>query len=505
MDFRSTIRSAITSYGSVVSAMITGLLTIRLATHHLSKEEFGLWSFTMQTVGYFMMLELGMSGSGTRLLGEPLARNDQTRMNSWFSLSILALGSQALLILVLGWIARPWILQWFEIPGHLLDTAAVLWIAFLAIQSGGLVFKLSFAILYAQNRVYWTNALQTGGLWITLAAFAVLLESGVGLMAYVWSAGISTLLVSLGGLWAVLKGKDRFRLTFSQANPGELIRMFRFSGAVFFVGLAAQIYAASQGLITTKILGLEAAAVLAVTMRSATLATSFVWRPFDAFSPRWQIAYCNGATRSMADEFAWMTRITLLLSVTAACAVMLFNRPFVLVWTKPEYFGGTALTLFAGIAMIIQSICRCYAAPFILTMRLRAYIWITIGSIVTGISLMTLLSRAYGLAGIPAGIVITELLFPLWFYVGKGGGAILASAYEPLLADARAWLPALLFGAAGSWIIQESTIQENLKMIAASTLFLLLAAPLCMRCVRIVHRIRFSQNHLAGDNSEDAM
>jgi|GEM_PF-1728737 len=502
MNFRATIRSAITSYGGVVSAMITGLLTIRLATHHLSKEEFGLWNFTMQTVGYFMMLELGMTGSGTRLLGEPLARNDQTRMNSWFTLSVIALSAQALLIVGIGMAAKSHIFSWFGIPEDLVGEASRLWTAFLLIQATAMLFKLSFAILYAQNRVYWTNLMQTAGLWITFGVFALMLKMGSGVTAYAWAAGASSLLVSVGGIWAVLRGGHRFRFTLRDARPGELGRMFRFSGSLFFAGMAAQVYAASQGLVATKVLGLEAAAVLAVTTRSAILASQFVWRPFDAFSPRWQIAFCNGNRPAVAREFGLMTRLTLLLSAGAALGLVFFNLPFVKLWTKPEYFGGTILTALTALFLIVQGINRCYAACFVLSMHLRAYIWTTFASVGVGILLMVEFTKLWGLAGIPAALLTTELVYPLWFYVSKGGGLLLDAAFSPLVADFLFWFPPLILGCLASFLLADRWMEQlPLHLLLASLAFLVLAAPIGIRCLTLFRLLKEPRSVVSGDTA----
>src|ERR1035437_4112438 len=206
MHFKATIRAASSAYLGSISAVATGLISIRLATHFLPQEEFGLWSFTMQTVGYFMLMDLGVSNSVARLFGDPLGSGDQRRINSWFTLSLVTLTCQAVFILAMGLALRPYVLQWFNIPAHLVGRASELWLAFLVIQAIGMVFKLSFAILYAQNRVYWTSNVQVIGSWAGLVTFYLMLNHGWGVLSYAWSSGISVAFISLGGVWAVRQG-----------------------------------------------------------------------------------------------------------------------------------------------------------------------------------------------------------------------------------------------------------------------------------------------------------
>ena len=443
MDFKATRRAAASSYLGSASAVITGLLSIKLATHHLSQEEFGLWGFTMQTVGYFMLMDLGVSNSITRLLGEPLASGDQKKINTWFTLSFLTLASQALLILGIGLFLRPYVLEWFHIPEPLLGRASVLWLAFLVIQAIALVFKLSFAILHAQNRVYWTSTLQVVGSWAGLAAFFLMLSNDWGVLAYAWSSGVTMMLVSLGGVLAVRRGGLRFGLSMVGVTRSEVRKLFGFSSTMFVLGLASQVYFASQGLVATKMLGLEAAAVLAVTGRAVSIAMQSIWKPLDAFAPRWQVAYCAGDFPRVTREFQLMVRFTILLAVAAAVVVGLINQPFVLWWTKADYFGGLLFSLLLCFFMVIQGINRCFITPFFLTLRVKAYSVVNLISVATAIGSMILFTHFWGLPGIPLGLIAADLVFPMWFYTKKGSECLHVNGLKLLLADLAYILPAI--------------------------------------------------------------
>jgi O-antigen/teichoic acid export membrane protein len=491
MNFKSTIRAATSSYLGSASAAITGLLSIKLATHFLSQEEFGLWSFTMQTVGYFMLMDLGVSNSVARLLGEPLGSGDPHKINTWFTLSLVTLASQALLILGTGLLLRPYVLEWFNIPEHLLGRASDLWLAFLAIQAIALVFKLSFAILHAQNRVYWTSNLQVVGSWAGLAAFFLMLSKNCGVMAFAWSSGVTALVVSLGGVLAVSRGGIRFKLSMTGVTRAEIRKMFGFSSSMFVLGLASQVYFASQGLVATKILGLEAAAILAVTGRAAAIAMQSIWKPLDAFAPRWQIAYCAGDVPRVTREFKLMSRFTILFAVAAAVVVGLVNQPFVLWWTKPGYFGGLTFSLLLCFFIIIQGINRCFITPFVLTMRVKAYSVVNLVSVVTAIGSMILFTHFWGLPGIPLGLIAADLVFPMWFYLHKGGECVHVNGLQLLLQDLAYLLPSICVAVGLAVFLERSMIISSFVWLSvAGACAVVVSAPLLWRAWYLLRQLR---------------
>jgi O-antigen/teichoic acid export membrane protein len=491
MNFKSTIRATTSSYLGTITAAATGLISIRLATHYLTQEEFGLWSFTMQTVGYFMLMDLGVSNSVARLLGEPLGSGDPQKINSWFTLSLLTLVGQALLILGLGILLRPFVLQWFNIPSHLIGRASDLWLAFLVIQAVALVFKLSFAILHAQNRVYWTSNLQIIGSWLGLGSFFIMLVNGWGVLAYAWSSAVAMFVVSVGGILAVRRGGLRFGLSMAGVTRRDVGKLFGFSSSMFVLGLASQVYFASQGLVATKMLGLEMAAVLAVTGRAAAIAMSAIWKPLDAFAPRWQVAYCAGDVQRVSHEFEIMARFTILMAAAAAVVVGLVNQPFVMWWTKPGYFGGLGFSLLLCIFMIIQGINRCFIAPFILTLQVKSYCIVNLVSVVVAIGSMVLFTRHFGLLGIPLGLIMADLVFPTWFYLRKGGECIGVNGLRLLQKELVYVLPTACVAAVLASLLERSTITSAFAwLLIAGTCATALSLPLLWRAWGLLRQLR---------------
>ena len=72
MSRRAVVNTAFASYVQMASIALTGLMSVSLALKFLDTERMGLWSFVVQSLGYFLLLDFGITGSVGRLMGEPL-------------------------------------------------------------------------------------------------------------------------------------------------------------------------------------------------------------------------------------------------------------------------------------------------------------------------------------------------------------------------------------------------------------------------------------------------
>ena len=495
MSINRTVHTAWTSYATMACTVVTALLTMRLATGALTREEFGLWSFTTQSVGYFLLLDFGVSNSLGRLFGEPLASGDQRSINSWFTLSVSVLALQGIIILVVGMILRAWVLEWFNIPLVLRPEASKLWLAFLVIQALNFPLRVTSAILYAQNRAYLSNLFPLVTAWISLILFYWMLKNDAGVMAYAWSSGVGVLLGGLAGLIAMYLGPDRFRFSLAGVTWMQIKELFTFSFSVFAVSIAVQVVFSSQALIITKMLGLGAGAIYNVTSRLPLLAMQMLWRPFDAFCPRWQSAHCDGLDQKITAEFRIMARISFLCSMVAAVGLILVNPIFVTGWAKGEYFGGSALNGLFGLFVIMQTLGHCYSFGFVLHKKMRIYTQVVCISTVMAICLMILGVKWLGLAGIPAGLLATDLLLGVWFYVIKGGALIGVKAGRTTLSDL-----ALGAGPVGAALMLAFAWKDRLptnlwfQFILSSAVALILVSPILWRIWKMASLLRLKKS-----------
>lgn len=479
---RKTFLTAGASYFGMISTMACGLITLRLATQHLSAEELGIWNFVFATVSYFALLEFGLGPGIARLLGDPLASGDQKKANELFTTGLLLLGFQGALFLVLGWFFREPLLAWGRVPDGLFHSTAILWTGVVLIRSLTLPVVLLNGILWAQNRVYWIHSTSALWPWAGLGVFAWALSHGNGLLAYLWSLTIPAVLSVISIVIAVLLGPHRFRLVRKGFHFGVVREIFGYSWSVFAASGAAQLSTLSQMIIVTRVCGLETAGIFAVTARVPSLLMGIITKPFDSFIPRWSANFCKSGVDAVRNEFLLILRCSILGTAAAGIAVCVVNPAFVRFWTKPELFGGPLLNTGLAVLLIYQMISRAFSYAFTMRKQMTGFAMASLASVGLEIGMQVLGAKIIGPAGVIYGYLAAVGMFLLWYILRNGCRMLDVGARQAFLPDLLWWgiplMAGIVLGASQPWKIGSGTFEGFL----VSALFaILIALPIGIR------------------------
>jgi len=423
----------------MASGIVTSLLLIRVATRNLDAQELGLWSFCFSSVGYFLLLDFGVSNSLGRLFADAISKGDQKETCGWLYLSAAVLSAQALVVVSLGLLLRDPLIGWFGIPANLVSDARSLWTWLIVLQALSMPGKALPGVICAQNRTYLVHIFNILSSWTNLGLFWFWILHGKGVMAYAYASVAAIAVMQIGYFLIVFTGRDRLIIHFVRVPFEHLRELFGYSSAIFVSGLATQAMAATQGMIVTKLLGLDALAVLNITSRLPLMASQLVQRPFSAACPRWVLQFCGNARKKFREEYEIVVRLTMLGLGAAVVGSILVNGAFVQWWTRPKYYGGDLLTILIASTYIPATVNFLMSFSFHLTKRMGAYTIAMLGSTAAELALSIALVKTFGLAGIPLATLVTALGFSIWFHLVVGGRMVEISAFR-LFAKDLLWI-----------------------------------------------------------------
>jgi O-antigen/teichoic acid export membrane protein len=367
-------------YLALIANVVFVVVSVPLALHYLTKEEFGLWSVVLQSTGYLSLLDFGVGQSVSRLLVDSKDNMEDGTYGSVLKTAIVVFALQAVTIGILGFTCSRVAGQLMNIPSSLSSTfeSLLIWQS-QVVAITFLVTPVIFIPLWSHQRsdlsnlsVVATFAVTLGFLWL---GFALGLKTFSLLVSSIAGTAVS---ISLNG-WAVV----RLKLLPSQKNWGALSwdrfwEVFRFSRDLFAINLASQLISASQIVLVSRLIGLDAAAVWSICMKSFTMAQLLVCRvlDFSAAGLSEMIVRCEGAR--------FRSRLGSIIAISAIGAGYfgvlgaLGNRGFVQLWTNGRVTWNAWNDLFAGIYIICICVTRCYTGIVGLVKRVGSYKYVSL-------------------------------------------------------------------------------------------------------------------------------
>jgi O-antigen/teichoic acid export membrane protein len=403
----------------LIATAVYALISIPLALHYLSKEEFGLWGLMASISSYLSLIDLGMSGSVARLLIDYKDDAHGGKYGALIKTGWLVLAVQGLLIFVLGWIMAPLLSTLLKIPAGLEGQFIPL------MRWQGTILALSFALrlfshlLHSHQRLDITNYIQIGTLAIMFGAQWMFFDHGSGVFSLVWAMLISTICGGIASWFATWKLHFYPKTGgWGQASWKHFVELFAYGKDLFLVAVGTQLIMASQTMIITRRLGLESAAAWYAGTRAFNLVCQALWRIMIVSAPALSEMMVRGEQGKLEERFKHILVVSASLSGVAAVAFAACNSLFVNVWTGLSGHQSIAWParndVLLGVWMILLSLVTCHNYLVLISKQIRfmRFVYFIEGAVYVG---MAWYLSAWGLPAVIACSVICTAFFT-YFY-----------------------------------------------------------------------------------------
>jgi O-antigen/teichoic acid export membrane protein len=346
--------------------------SIPLALHYLGKEQFGLWALAQQIMGYLMLLDLGVSPAVSRFIAN---LKDDVNSGSYGSLLLagaIVFAIQGLLIVISGVSFSFFAPTLFSIPPHLSAdfTNVLIIITSLAGLSVGL--RSLGAPLWAFQRLDATYGL---GSFTLLTSFAALwggFHLGWGIYSFALAGIPATVLCPIITFFICWRS-GFYPSSGHWGRPSLLLvrKIFSFGQDVVWVAMGSQLVNASQIMILSRVVSLNAAATFAIGTKLFTMSQQFVGRIIESSAPGLTEMFVRGDTARFNLRFTNVAIFAIFLATLGAAGLVAGNTAFVVLWTSGAIHWNLACdALLAGL-LIATSLTRCLMGLFGLAGNLR--------------------------------------------------------------------------------------------------------------------------------------
>jgi O-antigen/teichoic acid export membrane protein len=410
--FPRFFRAVVSGYALLIANTLYVLGSIPLALHFLERREFGLWALAMQLTGYLQLIDVGMSASISRHLIDYKDNRTKGDYGGMIQTGALVLIVQGLFVLVGGVLLVMVGTRFLNVDPDLERSFKIVMLVQCAIIAADFPARLSGHLLVAHQRTDITNYSQIALFFVSYAVLWYCFAQGLGIFSLIWANVAGWLLIASSNLIACSALKIfPSRGTWGRASWPKFRELFKFGKDIFWIALGTQMINASQAIVVTRSLGLNAVAIWSVCTRTYVLANQLVWRPFDYSYPALAEMVARGEKERLLHRFKGLVTLTTSFGVLAAIMFALCNKPFVTLWTHGKISWDLQNDLLLSIWLIVLALVHCHCSLPGITKQIgfMRYIYFIEGIVFLGIG--SFVAARVGFSGMLITSILSSLLF----------------------------------------------------------------------------------------------
>jgi O-antigen/teichoic acid export membrane protein len=383
-------RNLVTSYLQLGVNVIYSLVSVPLILHWLPKAQFGLWSTLVQLMSYIALVDLGLNGAIARILVDHKDRRDDGEYGSLIKTSALVSAAQGAMVLAIVALGAPLLARWMKVP----DEFQAAFIGLMRLQ--GLIAAFTFCMnplsimLNAHQRADVIARQSMINLVLGLGLLWLFLARHCGVISFVYANAITAAIAPWQYLWECWRLELIPRAgEWGKTSWRQFKEVFLFGKDVFLMSLGAQLITASQIIIISRTLGLEAVAAWAAGTKIFMLVRQIIFQPTAAASAGMCEMLARKETERLKHRFRNLVVLTASLGVWGSVAFALCNSLFIQVWTRGVIAWSPANDVLLGWWLFIASIQTTHSNFVIITKTIGSlpYVLVLEGGIFMACSL----------------------------------------------------------------------------------------------------------------------
>jgi len=414
--FRLIRQSVVASYGLLGTNILYSLVSVPLLLLYLTKQEFGLWAAASQILAFFAFLDLGTNSSLARLLIDHKDKPDRSTYGSFVKAGIVISIAQAVFTLAVGLLLIKPISRWLKLSPEVEASFSSLMLALLLVSCIGLSARVFGQLLHAWQRLDIQYYIATCQLLFSLVGLWVGLKLGFGIYATAFGAVWGTAFGIPAGFLACTK----LGLWPGKGNWGTLSKeilheTFGYGLNLFVIATSTQIIIASQTILLSRQLGLEAAATWAVMTKMYSLASQSLWKLVAATMPAFAEMQVRGEDSTLRASLRLMSVSVYVLAGVLAVVFSMTNNLFVRVWTNSDVTWSPVNNVFLGVWLCLLTQQCVTNSMLICTKRVTRLKYIYIAEAALFLVVAPFMINSFGISGmLVASIITTGAL--TWMY-----------------------------------------------------------------------------------------
>jgi O-antigen/teichoic acid export membrane protein len=410
--------------GNLIVGVLVALLLIPYIVHHLGDRLYGFWALAGSFVGYYGLLDLGLSAAVSQYICVAIGRNDESECRKIFNTAFRVqalIGAAALLVTLVLAAATP--LIWRD-PAD----AGMFWKVIVVLGvNAALLFpmKVFSGVLDAQMRFDIQAALDFLGTVLRTVLSVVVIYKGWGLLGLAWITLLSSVPTWVLQMWFARREASWARFENASFDLHKVKSLFSYSVFTSISSMADTLRFSLDSVVVTAFVGLAAVTHYRVAGVFSRYYIAIIIAVVYTFQPILSRLHGQQDHENLEKVYLFATKISTWFSVLICGGLIAWGKPFITRWMGAPYTDAYWPLVILTLAIFLDV---CQSPSIVLlnsTFKHRSYAYINLTEGVINLVASLLLAGPLGIVGVALGtligaFIIRVIVQPWWTCKASG-------------------------------------------------------------------------------------
>jgi O-antigen/teichoic acid export membrane protein len=404
---------------SLVATALVSLMIMPFVVHSLGDRMYGVWALAATLVGYYGLLDLGLSSAVSRYLAAALGAGDQEQCNRVYNTSLRIFTALGVVVLLVGCVSAAASPLFSKSP----EDAAMFWRLIVLVSATlalSFPIKVFVGILEAHLRYDQTTSIEIINLALRNGLVLIVLLMGFKVVAMAWVLMLATIPISLAYIYYAYKDLPFLRVDWKNWEWQTVRVLLSYSIFALITRLADVLRFQVDAIVVASFVGLAAVTHYRIASALTGYYISFMMAVIGVVSTLFSRQEGSKDLNSLRKTFFFASKISVCVSSFVGFGLIIWGKPFITRWMGPQYLDAypCLVILVLGCAVALWQTPSSSLLFGISKHKVLALF--TSAEALANLVLSLLLVRRFGMFGVAFGTFLPMILVKLFvqpFYV----------------------------------------------------------------------------------------
>ncbi len=406
----SLVINALSNWLSFFVNALIGFFLTPFIIRHVGKTGYGIWVLVGTIVGYYGLLNLGVSAAIHRYVARYTAREDYEMLNRVVNTALAMFSSIALVIVIATLVFAGQITHFFNVPPE--NQQNFIYLLYILGFSVSITFPAEVfgAVVVARENYLPFNIFTSINRIIYAIATIAMLSAGWGLLGIGTAQLLWAAVLFSGYLYLFKRHAGEIKISFRYANKQTLKIIITFGITSTVIMISDIIRINLDNIVIAKIVNIESVGVFGIAALLISYTTRLITGSMNVLNPRFAKLDGLGEQDNLKRLFRNSLYISSFLSFGIAMYIIIFGGNFIVLWVGTNFINAIPVLVVLTIATVLD-LCQNPSIGLMYSLnKHRFYAYASVIEAILNLIFSIFLAYKYGMIGVALGTLFSAMI-----------------------------------------------------------------------------------------------